>query len=55
MFDEPVETAVEWGFYHIFKAVGGESAVGNRPVTGRSHQLVKENRVAEALEEKKNA
>lgn len=55
MFDEPVETAVEWGFYHIYRAVGGESAVGNRPVTGRSHQLVKENRVAEALEEKKNA
>lgn len=52
MFDEPVETAVEWTFYHAFKAIGGEKAVGNRPVTGRSHQLVKENRVAEKLKEK---
>ena len=45
MFDEPVETAVEWGFYHAFKAIGGEKAVGNRPVTGRSHELVKENKI----------
>jgi mitochondrial fission process protein 1 len=52
MFDEPVEYAVEWGFWHAFRAIGGEQAVGNRPVTGRSHQLVKENRVAEAIKEK---
>ncbi|ETN47236.1 uncharacterized protein HMPREF1541_01428 [Cyphellophora europaea CBS 101466] len=54
MFDEPVEKAVEWGFYHGFKAIGGEKAVGNRPVTGRSHELVKETRVAEAVKEKKS-
>jgi mitochondrial fission process protein 1 len=52
MFDEPVEKAVEWTFYHAFKAIGGDGAVGNRPVIGRSHQLVKENRVAEKLKEK---
>jgi mitochondrial fission process protein 1 len=52
MFDEPVENAVEWGFYHAFKAIGGDQAVGNRPVTGRSHQMVKENRLAEKVKEK---
>jgi fission process protein 1 len=34
MFDEPVEHATEWIFYNGFKAIGGESAVRGRPVTG---------------------
>ena len=45
MFDKPVEEAVEWSFYHAFKAIGGESAVGQRHATGRKEELQKESRV----------
>ncbi|KAF2403343.1 hypothetical protein EJ06DRAFT_526931 [Trichodelitschia bisporula] len=44
IFDEPVEHAVEWVFHTGFKAVGGPSAVGDRPVTGRDHLLAKESK-----------
>lgn len=46
MFDEPVEIATEWTFYHAFKAIGGENAVGQRHATGRAHELQKESKVA---------
>ncbi|KAI5199135.1 hypothetical protein E4T39_06458 [Aureobasidium subglaciale] len=36
MFDEPVETAVEWVFHKACSAIGGEEAVHGRPETGRS-------------------
>ncbi|EXJ80958.1 hypothetical protein A1O3_07246 [Capronia epimyces CBS 606.96] len=35
LFDKPVEEAVEWTFYHAFRAVGGEKAVGDKHSTGR--------------------
>ena len=52
MFDEPVEQVVEWTFYHAFKAVGGENAVGQRHATGRAHELQKESKVALKVKEK---
>lgn len=39
MFDEPVETAVEWVFHKAFAAVGGQSAVGDAPTVGREKAL----------------
>ena len=52
MFDKPVEEVVEWVFYTGFKAIGGANAVGNRPSTGREHELQKESKVAQKLKEK---
>lgn len=42
MFDEPVEHAVEYVFYNVFKAIGGPGAVEPRTSTGREHALQKE-------------
>ena len=39
LFDKPVEEAVEWTFYEAFKAVGGEDAVGSRPLHHRKQAL----------------
>lgn len=39
LFDEPVESAVEWAFHKGFEAVGGKKAVGLAPVTGREDLL----------------
>ena len=52
MFDKPVEEAVEWTFYNVFKAVGGENAVGKRHATGRSEELQREARVSAKVKEK---
>ena len=52
MFDKPVEEAVEWTFYHAFKAIGGEKAVGQRHATGRANELQKEAQVAHKVKEK---
>ena len=30
MFDKPVEEGIEWLFYNGFRAIGGESAVGEK-------------------------
>ena len=47
MFDAPVEHATEWIFHKGFEFVGGPSAVGERPETGK-----KELRHAESVEGK---
>ncbi|KFY59738.1 hypothetical protein V497_04112, partial [Pseudogymnoascus sp. VKM F-4516 (FW-969)] len=39
LFDQPVESAVEWVFHEGFKAIGGEAAVGGAPKTGRERRL----------------
>ncbi len=39
MFDQPVETAVEWSFHKAFERIGGPEAVAHRPETGRSDIL----------------
>jgi fission process protein 1 len=39
MFDEPVEHAVEWVFHKGFETVGGPSAVGHSPETGREARI----------------
>lgn len=52
MFDEPVEIATEWTFYHAFRLIGGEKAVGQRHATGRAHELQKESKVALKVKEK---
>lgn len=39
MFDEPVETAVEWLFHKGFAMYGGHDFVGDAPVTGREATL----------------
>ena len=39
MFDEPVETAVEWTFHKAFERIGGPGAVAHTPETGRSEIL----------------
>ncbi|KAF4636611.1 hypothetical protein G7Y89_g1474 [Cudoniella acicularis] len=41
IFDEPVETAVEWIFHKGFKTFGGKEAVGDTPTTGREQALEK--------------
>ncbi|KAK4939959.1 hypothetical protein LTR10_019811 [Elasticomyces elasticus] len=50
LFDKPVEEAVEWTFYQVFRAVGGESAVGDRHSVGRQDKIKAE---VKALKEKK--
>jgi fission process protein 1 len=45
-----VEEAVEWTFYHAFKAIGGEEAVGTRHSTSRKEALQKERKVAREKE-----
>ncbi|KAL9584679.1 MAG: hypothetical protein Q9212_001962 [Teloschistes hypoglaucus] len=44
MFDQPVETAVEWTFHKAFEAIGGSGAVSHAPQTGRSEILQEESR-----------
>ncbi|KAL8867999.1 MAG: hypothetical protein Q9174_005284 [Haloplaca sp. 1 TL-2023] len=39
MFDQPVETAVEWTFHKAFERIGGPEAVAHTPETGRSEIL----------------
>lgn len=39
LFDEPVETAVEWLFHKGFASYGGSAYVGNSPTTGREAAL----------------
>ncbi|KAL8890429.1 MAG: hypothetical protein Q9215_002396 [Flavoplaca cf. flavocitrina] len=39
MFDQPVETAVEWTFHKAFERIGGPAAVAHRPETRRSDIL----------------
>lgn len=41
LFDEPVETAVEWLFHKGFATFGGPQAVGDAPTTGREDLLSK--------------
>ncbi|KAI5199502.1 hypothetical protein AUEXF2481DRAFT_24911 [Aureobasidium subglaciale EXF-2481] len=50
MFDEPVETAVEWVFHKACSAIGGEEAVHGRPETGRSALSQIESKVVAAKE-----
>lgn len=50
VFDQPVEDAVEWTFHKAFETVGGKSAVGDRPETGRKELLLLESKVAAAKE-----
>jgi fission process protein 1 len=50
MFDKPVEEAVEWTFYHAFRAFGGEAAVGTRHATGRKETLQSERKDARRKE-----
>jgi len=50
LFDKPVEEAVEWTFYHAFKAIGGQEAVGTRHPTGRKEALQQERKVAREKE-----
>lgn len=51
LFDEPVETAVEWIFHKGFETFGSKGATGNAPSTGRERLLDKENK-AERRKEK---
>ncbi|KAF2153288.1 hypothetical protein K461DRAFT_267890 [Myriangium duriaei CBS 260.36] len=44
MFDEPVEKATEFVFHKAFELVGGPSAVGHTPETGREALLQSENK-----------
>lgn len=44
MFDQPVETAVEWTFHKAFEQIGGPEAVAHRPDTGRSEILQEQSR-----------
>ncbi|CAO1603389.1 MAG: hypothetical protein LQ349_007558 [Xanthoria aureola] len=44
MFDQPVETAVEWSFHKAFERIGGPEAVAHRPETGRSDILQEQSR-----------
>jgi hypothetical protein len=37
---------VEWTFYTAFRAIGGESAVGKTPHTGRKEALQVEAKIA---------
>ena len=45
IFDEPVETAVEFVFHKGFEFFGGHKAVGDTPSTGREKELQVENLV----------
>lgn len=51
MFDQPVETAVEWTFHKAFERIGGPQAVAHRPETGRSEVLQEQSRKG-AIKEK---
>lgn len=51
MFDKPVEEAVEWTFYHAFRTIGGENAVGARHSTGRAEALTGEARAMKKHED----
>lgn len=53
LFDKPVEEAVEWTFYHTYKAIGGEAAVGTRHATGRKDALQAERKEARRKEKEK--
>ncbi|KAL8799845.1 MAG: hypothetical protein Q9182_005594 [Xanthomendoza sp. 2 TL-2023] len=44
MFDQPVETAVEWTFHKAFESIGGPDAVAHAPETGRSEVLQEQSR-----------
>ncbi|KFY99598.1 hypothetical protein V498_00665 [Pseudogymnoascus sp. VKM F-4517 (FW-2822)] len=44
LFDQPVESAVEYIFHEGFKAFGGQQAVGDAPKTGREHKLEEKHR-----------
>jgi len=55
IFDEPVETAVEWTFHKGFEAVWGAEAVHGRPVTGNKELRMEESKegaMKEKLKEK---
>jgi fission process protein 1 len=51
LFDKPIEEATEWTFYQVFRAVGGEKAVGDRHATGRKEELKAEVKAAKAKKE----
>ena len=44
IFDKPVEEVVEWAFHKGFETLGGKSAVGDSPSTGRENILERDNR-----------
>ena len=46
LFDEPVETAVEYVFHEGFKLAGGQEAVGDARAVGREKELGQYNRKA---------
>ncbi|KAK5018660.1 mitochondrial 18 KDa protein-domain-containing protein [Cryomyces antarcticus] len=50
MFDKPVEHAVEWIFHKGFEAVGGPSAVGDRPISGNKELRQAESKAGAAKE-----
>ncbi|QSZ34284.1 hypothetical protein DSL72_005874 [Monilinia vaccinii-corymbosi] len=52
LFDKPVEEAVEFLFHKGFETFGGQSAVGNAPVTGREHLLELPEKKAEKKKKK---
>ncbi|KAL8677695.1 MAG: hypothetical protein Q9186_005908 [Xanthomendoza sp. 1 TL-2023] len=51
MFDQPVETAVEWTFHKAFESIGGPEAVAHVPETGRS-EILQEQSQGRASKEK---
>ncbi|KAL8919264.1 MAG: hypothetical protein Q9172_005048 [Xanthocarpia lactea] len=51
MFDQPVETAVEWTFHKAFERIGGPEAVAHVPETGRS-EVLQEQSKSRAIKEK---
>jgi len=51
LFDQPVETAVEWIFHKGFETFGGHSAVGDTPTTGRELQLEKSQKTSKKEKE----
>jgi mitochondrial fission process protein 1 len=54
LFDKPVEEAVEWTFYHMYKAIGGEAAVGTRHATGRKEALQAERKETKRKQKEKD-
>jgi len=50
MFDEPVEHATEYVFHKAFELIGGPSAVGARPETGREKLLQQESKAGSKKE-----
>lgn len=51
MFDQPVETAVEWTFHKAFERIGGPEAVARVPETGRS-EILQQQSQGRAVKEK---